>query len=202
MSGSTGSPSTKLLAALTRPAHKKTKRRPAAHAGQMDDSGLILKHVYQLSDPQLEDQLTRWLSLRRFAGLPLAERVPDFTTYWRFREALAKQGFVEKLFEQINRQLQAKGLILKQGTMADASIINSTNRSLSDQKRKQLADHPTAQVDTDTTSSCKGGRWQVGYKGHIGLDAGRSSTLSRPLKTAMADGSPRRKITCETKPNL
>ena len=55
--------------------------------------GLFLQHLYQLSDPQLEDHLIDRLSFRRFAGLPLDQKVPDFTTFWRFREQLANEGW-------------------------------------------------------------------------------------------------------------
>lgn len=134
--------------------------------------GLFLKHLYQLSDPQLEDQLIDRLSFRRFVGLPLDQRVPDFTTFWRFQEALASEGLVEKLFEAINRQLEDQGLFLKQGTVVDATIINSSNRPLSDDKRKSLEQAPSSQVDTDADATYKGGTWHFGYKGHIGLDAG------------------------------
>lgn len=134
--------------------------------------GLFLKHLYQLSDPQLEDQLIDRLSFRRFVGLPLEERVPDFTTFWRFQEALAHQGLVDELFKEINRQLEDQGLVLKQGTVVDATIINSSNRPLSDDKRMELEEEPSAQIDTDADATCKGGEWYFGYKGHIGIDAG------------------------------
>jgi IS5 family transposase len=134
--------------------------------------GLFLKHLYQLSDPQLEDQLIDRLSFRRFVGLPLDQRVPDFTTFWRFQQALVQEGLVDKLFEEINAQLEEKGLFLKQGTLVDATIINSTNRPLSDKKRQSLQQEPSPQVDTDADSTCKRGTWYFGYKGHIGMDAG------------------------------
>lgn len=134
--------------------------------------GLFLKHLYQLSDPQLEDQLIDRLSFRRFVGLPLEERVPDFTTFWRFQEALAQEGLVDELFEEINRQLDDQGLLLKQGTVVDATIINSSNRPLSNEKRMSLEKEPSPQIDTDANATCKGGTWYFGYKGHIGMDAG------------------------------
>ena len=134
--------------------------------------GLFLQYLYQLSDPQLEDQLIDRLSFRRFVGLPLDQSVPDFTTFWRFREALAGQGLVAEFFEEINRQLQAKGLLLKQGTVVDATIIESANRPLSDKKRKKLDTEPSSQIDTDADSTKKGGRYYFGYKGHIGVDIG------------------------------
>jgi IS5 family transposase len=134
--------------------------------------GLFLQYLYQLSDPQLEDHLIDRLSFRRFAGLPLDQTVPDFTTFWRFREALAGEGLVEELFEEITAQLEAKGLLLKQGTVVDATIINSVNRPLSDNKRDELAGDPSPQIDTDANSTKKGGTYYFGYKGHIGVDVG------------------------------
>jgi IS5 family transposase len=146
--------------------------------------GLFLQHLYQLSDPQLEDQLIDRLSFRRFAGLPLDQRVPDFTTFWRFREALGAEGLIEELFTQINRQLEAKGLILKRGTVVDAAIMESSGRPLSEEDRKELAEEPSAQIDTDADSTKKGGTWFFGYKGHIGVDVG--SKLIRELSFTKA----------------
>lgn len=134
--------------------------------------GLFLQFLYQLSDPQLEDQLIDRLSFRRFAGLPLDQRVPDFSTFWRFREALAEEGLVEELFRQINRQLETKGLLLKQGTVVDACLMNSVNRPLSDDKRQQLEQNLSSQVDTDADATKKNNTWFFGYKGHIGVDIG------------------------------
>lgn len=134
--------------------------------------GLFLQRLYQLSDPQLEDQLIDRLSFRRFAGLPLDQKVPDFSTFWRFRESLAKEGLVEELFVEITRQLESKGLILKRGTVVDASIIESAGRPLSDNDREALAQNSSAQIDTDADSTQKGGTHYFGYKGHIGMDVG------------------------------
>ncbi len=146
--------------------------------------GLFLQHLYQLSDPQLAGQRTRRLSFRRFAGLPLDERVPDFSTFWRFREALAEEDLLEVLFEKINHQLEAKGLILKRGTMVDASIFESSGHPLSEDQRKELARNPSSQIDTDADSTKKGGAWFFGYKGHIGVGVG--SKLIRTLSFTKA----------------
>src|SRR5699024_10109743 len=141
--------------------------------------GLFLGHLYQLSDPQLEDHLIDRLSFRRFAGLPLDQRVPDFTTVWRFREGLATEGLIKELFNQITGQLEAKGLILKRGTVVDATIIESSGRPLSEEDRKELAEDPSSQIDTDADATKKNGTWHFGYKGHIGVDVG--SKLIRTL---------------------
>jgi len=146
--------------------------------------GLFLQHLYQLSDPQLEDQLIDRLSFRRFAGLPLDQTVPDFSTFWRFREALATEGHLEDLFGEVTRQLGAKGLILRRGTVVDATIIESGNRPPGGDKRKDLESEPSAQIDTDADSTQKGGTHYFGYKGHIGVDVG--SKLIRRLSFTAA----------------
>lgn len=62
---------------------------------------------------------------------------PHKPVRWRFREALAEQGLDEELFVAINRQMEAKGLILKRGTLVNSAIIESADRPLSDDKRKE-----------------------------------------------------------------
>lgn len=132
---------------------------------------LFLKHSYGLSDPELEDQLIDRLSFRKFVGLPLDQPVPDFTTFWNFQEDLIAQGLIDEMFTEINRQLEQQGLMIKQGTIVDAAIVESSNRPLSDEKREEQARHPSSQIDTDAHSTKKGGEWHFGYKGHIGMDA-------------------------------
>ena len=62
------------------------------------------------------------LSFRRFCGLPLEAETPDHSSIWRFRQTIEKLGLSEKLAE-VNRQLDARGLIVKKGTLVDATII-------------------------------------------------------------------------------
>ena len=107
---------------------------------------LFLQHLYNLSDPELEDQLNDRLSFQRFCGIPLSEEVIDFTTFWRFKERLAEQGLPSLIFEQINAHLEDKGLFVKQGTIVDASIIASSGRPLSDKKREELAKNLPARL--------------------------------------------------------
>src|SRR5699024_4032050 len=122
--------------------------------------GLFLGHLYQLSDPQLEDQLIDRLSFRRFAGLPLDQRVPDFTTFWRLRDALAGEGLIEELFGRITRQLAGKGLILRRGTEVDASVIESSGRSHSETERTDQESNPSAHIDADADPSKQNRNWQ------------------------------------------
>src|ERR687884_161545 len=76
---------------------------------------LLLQQWYGLSDEGLEAAVDDRLSFRRFAGIPLAESVPDHSSVWRFREELAKRGLAERLLAEVNRQLDAKGLVLRRG---------------------------------------------------------------------------------------
>jgi transposase len=87
---------------------------------------LLLQQWYGLSDPGLEEAVDDRLSFRRFAGLPLDESVPDHSTIWRFRQELAAHRLAEALFEEINRQLDVRGLIVRQGTLIDATLLQAS----------------------------------------------------------------------------
>jgi transposase len=89
---------------------------------------LLMGTWYGLSDPALESQIRDRLSFRRFAGFSLSDPTPDHTTLWRFRQELGRDGLIERVFEEINRQLEAKNLILKRGTLIDASLIPARAR--------------------------------------------------------------------------
>jgi len=131
---------------------------------------LFIQYLYNLSDPELEDQLNDRLSFQRFAGINLDTTIPDHSTIWRFKEALIKAGLTDKLFVMITDDLESKGLFVKKGTIVDATIIQSSNRPLSKQRRHELSETSSSQVDTDAQSTKKNGKYYFGYKGHIGTD--------------------------------
>jgi IS5 family transposase len=131
---------------------------------------LFLQHLYNLSDPELEDQVNDRLSFQHFAGIDYTTTVPDFTTIWRFKEALIQERLMNKLFDLILSFIESKGLLLKKGTCVDASIIQSTTRPLSKERREELENTPSSQIDTDADSTQKRGKKYFGYKGHIGTD--------------------------------
>lgn len=94
---------------------------------------LLLQQWYGLSDPELEAAVDDRLSFRRFCGIPLDRSVPDHSSIWRFRQKLAARGsddipLGERMLAEINVQLDARGLILKHGTLIDASIVKSAAR--------------------------------------------------------------------------
>jgi IS5 family transposase len=145
---------------------------------------LFIQYLYNLSDPDLEDQLNDRLSFQRFAGLSLDTSVPDHSTIWRFKEALIKAGLTDRLFEMITNDLERKGLFVKKGTIVDATIIKSSNRPLSRQRRQELSVKPSSQVDMDAQSMKKNGKYYFGYKGHIGTDVESKLIRSRRFTSA------------------
>lgn len=132
---------------------------------------LFLQQFYGLSDPQLEEQINDRLSFAEFVGLSLSRKAPDFTSFWKFKEELSAQGLEDKLFDEVQRQLDDKGLIIRKGTIVDATMIESTNRTLSKKKRQKLEENPSPQIDSEARSTKKRATWYYGYKGHIGMDA-------------------------------
>lgn len=145
---------------------------------------LFVQYLYNLSDPELEDQLNDRLSFQRFVGLDMNSKVPDYTTIWRFKEALVKHQLLDGLFQMIVDACEQQGLLVKHGTLVDSTIIESVNRPLSRQRRKALDKRPSAQIDTDATSTRKGNKQYYGYKGHIGVDQGSKLIRRRTFTTA------------------
>ena len=129
---------------------------------------LYLQALYDLSDPGLEEALLDRFSFRRFCGFSLDERTPDETTLCRFRLAAAKAGVLERCFAEVNRQLEAKGLMLKKGTLMDASIVTATHNP-PNKKAGMGAQHPR-EPGADWTN--KNGKSFFGYKLHVGVDEG------------------------------
>src|SRR5665647_41738 len=84
---------------------------------------LMLQSLYNLSDEQVEYQVSDRMSFTRFLRLGIEDRVPDGTTLWLFRETLGKAGLIEKLFKRFSRHLDAKGYIARGGQMVDATIV-------------------------------------------------------------------------------
>jgi IS5 family transposase len=86
---------------------------------------LLLQQWYALSDTDLEDAVADRLSFRRFVGFSLDEPVPDHSTISRFRTALVAERLTEPVFLEVTRQIDAKGLILRQGTLIDATLVEA-----------------------------------------------------------------------------
>ena len=85
----------------------------------------VMQHWYNMGDPAMEDALYEIQSMRRFAGLSLSGPIPDETTILKFRRRLEKNKIGKQLFKQVSSHLEAKGVLLKKGTIVDATIINA-----------------------------------------------------------------------------
>jgi IS5 family transposase len=127
---------------------------------------LLLQQWYGLSDEGLEAAVDDRLSFRRFAGIPLAESVPDHSSIWRFREELARRGLAERLLAEVNRQLDAKGLVLRRGTLIDATILEAAVRPPGGDAGEVSPRDPQAGWTK------KNGKSRFGYKAHVAVDEG------------------------------
>ena len=122
----------------------------------------IAQQCFGLSDEGIEDAIYDSQAIRQFVGVDLSrESAPDATTLLKFRRLLETHQLTERIFETINALLAAKGLILKEGTVVDATIIaapsSTKNRS--------------GERDPEMHQTKKGNQWYFGMKAHIGVDA-------------------------------
>jgi IS5 family transposase len=115
---------------------------------------------YNLSDPAMEDMLYEIDSVRRFVGLKITGPIPDETTILKFRHLLESRDLGVKLFEEINRHLSSQGLMLKEGTIVDASIVAAPSSTK----------NQSGQRDPEMHQTKKGNEWYFGMKMHIGVD--------------------------------
>lgn len=139
---------------------------------------LLLQSLYGLSDAETEEALADRLSFRRFVGLGLADAVPDHSTICRFRNLMVEQGLLGKLFAELDRQLDKAGLILRRGTMLDATVIETTAVPPSEKR-------PSSDPDARFTRRQGRSGSSFGYKAHVGVDQG--SGLIRSVLTTPAN---------------
>jgi IS5 family transposase len=139
---------------------------------------LLLQQWYGLSDPGLEETLSDRLSFRRFVGLGPDEGTPDHSTLSRFRKALRERGLDERLMDEIARQLEARGLVVKAGTLMDATLVAAQVRRPSHEAGAGAA----SPHDADAAWTRKGGNSHFGYKAHVAVDAG-SGLIRRAMLT-------------------
>jgi len=141
---------------------------------------LVLQQWYGLSDPELERQAVDRLSFMNFLGFP--EDIPDFTTVWYFRERLAKTGKDRAIWTELQRQLDAFGLKVKQGVAQDATFITTDpGHAKADKPRGEEAE---TRRSKDGAWVKKGSKSYFGYKLHTKLDMEHG--LIRELETTTA----------------
>jgi len=121
----------------------------------------FMQQWFTLSDPAMEEALHDVPLFREFAGLSLGDRLPDESTILRFRHLLEKHKLADQILATVNDLLQRKGLMLKAGTVVDATLIAAPSST----KNK------TGERDPDMHQTKKGNQWHFGMKAHIGVDA-------------------------------
>jgi IS5 family transposase len=124
----------------------------------------FMQQWYGLSDPAMEDALYDIESLRRFADIDIeADVIPDETTILNFRHLLEKHELTKKIFEKTQRYLTEKGLLLREGTIVDATIVSAPSST----KNRDNA------RDKEMKQTKKGNQWYFGMKAHVGTDTGK-----------------------------
>jgi transposase, IS5 family len=135
----------------------------------------LMQNWFALSDPAMEEALYEIASLRSFAGLKLSEAIPDETTILNFRHMLEEFDLAEDILKQVNAHLARKGLLLKRGSIVDATIIAAPSSTKNVEGQRDPEMHQTK----------KGNQWHFGMKAHIGVDA--DSGLVHTLTTTAAN---------------
>ena len=135
----------------------------------------LMQNWFALSDPAMEEALYEIASLRAFAHLSLNEPIPDETTILNLRHLLEANDLAEDILRAINALLARKGLLLKQGSIVDATIIAAPSSTKNAQGARDHEMHQTR----------KGNQWFFGMKAHIGVDA--QSGLVHTVTTTAAN---------------
>ena len=178
----------KLVAALTAQELRTpaAERRSSAGRKPWDEvvifKALVIQALYNLSDEQTEYQMRDRLSFMRFLGLGVEDAVPDATTLWLYREALARAGAVEDLFAAFDGHLRDQGFLAMGGQIVDATIVAAPRQRNSRDDNETIRqgitppdwdEHPARrrQKDVDARWTKKHGRTYYGYKNHVGVDA-------------------------------
>ena len=165
--------------------------RPIAKVGRKRKAAQLMLRIYclqqwyNLSDPGAEDAIKDRLSFQRFLHLdPFVDAVPDETTILNFRHLLEKNDLQEMIFKSINQHLEDKGLLMKRGTLVDATIIAAPS-STKNQSSKR---------DPEMSSTRKGKQYYFGMKAHIGVDGDSSLVHSLVGTKAKCHDSTQREV--------
>lgn len=166
---------------LDKPAPRAPGGRPAYRPLVMFKA-LVIQSLYNLSDEQLEFQITDRLSFKRFLGLSDADKSPDAKTFWAFREKLTRHGLVKLLFDTFDKELKGNGLIANKGQMVDATFVEVPRQrnSRPENARIKAGETPESwaqqpekarQKDIEARWAKKNGVRHYGYKNHVKADS-------------------------------
>jgi IS5 family transposase len=136
----------------------------------------FMQQWFALSDPGMEEALHDIALMRAFAHLDVGEdAIPDETTILRFRHRIERHGLAERLLSEVNALLKEQGLLLKSGTLVDATLIAAPSSTKNREGKRDPEMHQTR----------KGKNWYFGCKAHIGVDA--ESGLTHSVITTAAN---------------
>lgn len=122
----------------------------------------VAQQCFGLSDEGIEDAIYDSQAIRGFVGIDLSrESAPDATTVLKFRRLLETHALTENIFQTINGHLAAKGLMMREGTIVDATLIAASPSTKNKDKQR----------DPEMHQSKKGNDWHFGMKAHVGVDA-------------------------------
>ena len=165
----------KVLLQIIEPYYPKAGRGRRPYALESMLRVHLMQNWFALSDPAMEEALYEIASLRSFAHLSLNEAIPDETTILNFRHLLEANDLAEDILRSINALLARKGLLLKQGSIVDATIIAAPSSTKNAQGERDPEMHQTK----------KGNQWFFGMKAHIAVDA--ASGLVHTVTTTAAN---------------
>jgi transposase, IS5 family len=152
---------------------------------------LVLQSCYNLADEELEYQIADRLSFQRFLGFP--ENIPDYSTIWYCRERLTESKQLGKIWDELQRQLDANGFDIKKGVIQDASIITADvgkkrqyleKKAAKKGKTIEYTPKQKAHQDQDGTYAVKNNQVDFGYKLHQKCDVERGFIRSIAVSTA------------------
>jgi IS5 family transposase len=136
----------------------------------------FLQQWYGLADEAVEDALYDSQALRGFAGIDLnRDPVPDATTLLKFRHWLEQHELTKVVFDEVGAMLEERGLLMRQGTIVDATILAAASSTKNKEKARDPEMHQTK----------KGNQWYFGMKAHIGVDV--ASGVVHSLKGTAAN---------------
>jgi IS5 family transposase len=135
----------------------------------------LMQNWFGYSDPAMEEALYEIAPLRQFARLSLLKAIPDETTLLNFRHLLEQHDLAVQMFAAVNADLTKRGLLLRAGTIVDATIIHAPPSTKNQSKARDPEMHQTK----------KGNQWYFGMKAHIGVDM--ESGLVHTLTTTAAN---------------
>ena len=140
----------------------------------------FLQQWFNLSDPQAEEAIYDSESMRRFARVELGDEVvPDESTILRFRHLLEQHGLTHGIFDAVADLLEARRLLLRSGTIVDATIIAAPSSTK----------NASASRDPEMKQTRKGRNWHFGMKLHIGADKRGIVHTVRATAASVADST-------------